>query len=156
MKKTAILSIVFLLFLNGCGFKVINQNKLRNFDIAEITTQGDNRINYYIKNMLFFNSESSQKKLIKINLNTNKKKNVKEKNIENEITKYQINISVNVTYYILGKSNSTKFTISENGDYRIGKMHSQTINNEKKLVKSLTNNISEKIVNELITRLNDI
>ena len=131
MKKTAIFSIVFLLFLNGCGFKVINQNKLRNFDIAEITTQGDNRINYYIKNMLFFNSESSQKKLIKINLNTNKKKNVKEKNIKNEITKYQINISVNVTYYILGKSNSTNFTISENGDYRIGKMHSQTINNEK-------------------------
>tara|TARA_B100000780_G_C21060467_1_gene426199 strand:- start:207 stop:677 length:471 start_codon:yes stop_codon:yes gene_type:complete len=156
MKKTAIFSIVFLLFLNGCGFKVINQNKLRNFDIAEITTQGDNRINYYIKNMLFFNSESSQKKLIKINLNTNKKKNVKEKNIKNEITKYQINISVNVTYYILGKSNSTNFTISENGDYRIGKMHSQTINNEKKLVKLLTDNISEKIVNELITRLNDI
>ena len=156
MKKTAIFSIVFLLFFNGCGFKVINQNKLRNFDIAEITTQGDNRINYYIKNMLFFNSESSQKKLIKINLNTNKKKNVKEKNIKNEITKYQINISVNVTYYILGKSNSTNFTISENGDYRIGKMHSQTINNEKKLVKLLTDNISEKIVNELITRLNDI
>ena len=34
--------------------------------------------------------------------------------------------------------------------------HSQTINTEKKLIRQLSNNLSDKILEELLFRINDI
>ena len=53
MKKLNIL-ITFLTFVlfSACGFKVIDQNLLKNFYIEEITLKGDKKINYTIKNKL--------------------------------------------------------------------------------------------------------
>ena len=45
MKKLKIIySIGFLIFLVGCGFKVVNQSQISGFDIAEIVTSGDKRM----------------------------------------------------------------------------------------------------------------
>ena len=35
-----------ILIITGCGFKVENQSKLNNYNLANITTSGDNRIGY--------------------------------------------------------------------------------------------------------------
>ena len=41
--------LIFLPFLVSCGFKVVNEYQLRNFDIIEIISSGDNRINFLLK-----------------------------------------------------------------------------------------------------------
>jgi len=148
---------VFLIFtLTGCGFKVINPSELNKFSISEVTTEGDYRINNRIKNKLLFNSNVNDKRLISIRLNTSKNKFVKEKNIKNEITKYQVKIIVKVMFIEVGKNEEHKLTLSKSGNYDIGAQHSQTLNNEKNLIKLLTNNISEQILEELSGKLNDI
>tara|TARA_B100000767_G_scaffold150764_1_gene141954 strand:- start:4132 stop:4605 length:474 start_codon:yes stop_codon:yes gene_type:complete len=157
MKKHVFTNLfLFFLLTTGCGFKVVDHSKLRNFDIAEIITSGDNRINYKIKNKLIFNSKSNEKNLITVYLDTNKEKSVKEKNIKNEITKYQISITIKVKYKKINEDNFSSFEILKSANYSVSKQYSQTLNNEKKLIDQLTNDLANKILEELIFSLNAI
>ena len=92
LKKVIISSLIYLL-LSNCGFKIVSQSNLNNFDIAEIITSGDKKINFRIKNKLVFNSKRNNSTLISLSLNTKKIKSIKEKNIKNEITKYKLEIT---------------------------------------------------------------
>ena len=99
MKKKIILNfclfIILLLPLN-CGFKVVNKSENKNYLIKEIITSGDKRISYKIKNnLLIYSKETSQNELI-VYVDVKKNKIIKEKNIKNEITKYQININITI------------------------------------------------------------
>ena len=49
--KNFILLVIFTLVI-GCGFKVVNKSQLMNFNLKEINTSGENRINYKLKNKL--------------------------------------------------------------------------------------------------------
>ena len=60
---------------------------------------GDTRINYQIKNQLELIVSKDNVNFISINLNTKKNKSVKEKNIKNEIVKYQIEIKTNLDLF---------------------------------------------------------
>ena len=91
------LTLLLVLFLSSCGFKVVNQAETIDFSIAEITTSGDKRVGFQIKNKLVLNKNSNFIKKINISLKANKNKIIKEKNIKNEITKYQIFIDVKVS-----------------------------------------------------------
>ena len=156
-KLTLIISIILILLMTNCGFKVVNDSNLKNFKIAEIITTGDKRINYKIKNKLISFASKNEKKLIKLNLETSKIKSVKEKNIKNEITKYQINININVSYDLLGSSKERqKMNFAINGDYNVDKFHSNTIINEGKLLDNLVQNITDEITNEIGIRMNDL
>ena len=156
--KRKILFSIFIIFLltNNCGFKIVNKSETYNFDINKIITSGDNRINYKIKSKLIFNSKKSEKKLVDVYLDTKKLKEVKEKNINNEITKYQIKVIVNVELIRTGNSNIVEFNVSEEGDYVVADKFSQTLNNEKKLINNIVEKISDKIIEEMINKLNVI
>tara|TARA_Y100001958_G_C21236255_1_gene562751 strand:+ start:789 stop:1262 length:474 start_codon:yes stop_codon:yes gene_type:complete len=157
MKKiNVIYSIIFITFLTGCGFKVENQSKISGFDIAEINTSGDKRINFKIRNKLFFNSQKNQEKIIKVNIFSEKNKTVKEKNIKNEITKYQIQINIKVNYSIINDLNNYEFSKTKTGDYTVTKQHSQTLNNEKKTLNIMTEKLAEEILDELRIKVNDL
>lgn len=145
---------LLLIILTNCGFEVLNNNF--NFKITELNTAGDKKISFYLKNQLLLNSNEENKNLISLNIITNKKKSIKEKNISNQITKYEINISAKVEYKILEEGSSKSFTISKNGFYDIGTRHSETLNNEKDLVSLLIQEISEDILDNLSINLNDI
>ena len=147
--------IIFFPLLLSCGFKIINENQLRNFDIVNISSTGDNRINFLLKNNLKDDKEKFNKK-IKLSLETEKLKEIKEKNIKNEITKYSINIKVKVDYSLVGNPKKGSFIVSKNGYYNVASQYSQTINNEKNLITSLTSLIEEDIVNNLIALINDL
>ena len=147
--------IIFFPLLLSCGFKIINENQLRNFDIVNINSTGDNRINFILKNNLKDDKEKFNKK-IKLFLETEKLKEIKEKNIKNEITKYSINIRVKVDYSLVGNPKKKSFIVSKNGNYNVASQYSQTINNEKNLITSLTSLIEEDIVNNLIALINDL
>ena len=152
MKK--LIAILLTLVLTSCGFKVVQNSSFNNFSISDITTEGDKRINFRLKNKLSLASTESVNKLIQISLKTNKDKQVKERNIKNEITKYQIKITVNVTCTEISNGSEFEFSKSKTGDYSVSNQYSKTLSNEKKLVELLTNNIADQILNELITKLN--
>ena len=143
---------ISILIITGCGFKVVNQSNLTDFKIENISTSGDNRVSYIIKNKLLPYSKSNGKKLITLEIDLNRKKMIKEKNIKNETTKFEISISAVVQYR---SDKNGRFEISKKGDYNVASQYSQTLTNEKKLVKSLSESIAENIIEELILRTND-
>ena len=144
-----------LLILNSCGYKIVNQNYFKNYKILEINVTGDKRVAYLIRNKLNTGNQSGAKS-IKLDINTKKIKNIKEKNIQNEITKYEITISTEISFYLLENGLSGKFSISKNGDYFIEDKYSDTLNNEKKLVKNLVNDISEQILRNLQIKIDEL
>ena len=153
--RVIIYSIIFLI-VSGCGFKIINQSENQRYKINEIEFKGEKRINYFIQNKLLkkYNNENLDNEIALI-VNTEKSKIIKEKNIKNEITKYDISI----TSTIVAKSpenNTYKFSVSSNGDYTVSEQNSITINNEKKLIKILSQDIADKIITELDLRINDL
>ena len=157
MKKKFLFSILIILFLtNNCGFKIIKKSEIYKFDINEIITSGDNRINFKIKNNLIFNSKKSEKKLVDIYLDTKKSKEVKEKNINNEITKYQITIASTIKVKELINGNVISFTVVKTGDYSVASQYSQTLTNEKKLIDVLTDDVTEDILLQIALKLDDL
>ena len=94
MKKFKCLLIIF--FVYGCGFKVIDPSDFQNFYINSIETTGDKRIGFQIKNKLSIKSNDPLKENIKLYLDAENVKTVKEKSSSNEITKYLITINLKV------------------------------------------------------------
>ena len=147
--------IVLFSLIISCGFKVINENQLRNFDIVDVITSGDNRINFLLKKNLKSNKDRFNNK-IKLNLETNKLKKIKEKNIKNEITKYSISIKTKINYTIIGSREKGSFIISKKGNYNIASQYSQTITNEKNLINALTEQVEKDIIARLSNIINDL
>tara|TARA_B100000579_G_scaffold406912_1_gene393733 strand:- start:118 stop:594 length:477 start_codon:yes stop_codon:yes gene_type:complete len=145
----------FLILTSHCGFKVLDKKAQINFSIQEIQTSGEERIGYKIKNNLLANSLKNNTNNLILNINTKKLKSIKEKNIENEVTKYQIYLNVNIQYSFVGKSKNFVSSVSTKGDYLVGSNHLNTINNEKRLIDNLTENISNKILDKIIYNTND-
>ena len=147
--------IIFFPLLLSCGFEIISENQLRNFDIVNITAAGDNRINFILKNNLKDNKEKFDNK-INLFLKTEKFKEIKEKNIKNEITKYSITVKKKVDYSLIGDPIKGSFFVTKSGNYNVASQYSQTINNEKNLITSLADQIVEDVTNNLITIINDL
>ena len=157
MKNLKLITIaISLILLTGCGFKIIDKRELLNFNIKEISANGDRRINFELKNKLSDYNDTNSSKVIKIELDTKKTKSIKEKNISNEITKYQIKIIVNVKLIKTDNTNNLEFTIEREGDYIVADKFSQTLNNEKKIIRNITEKISDSIIDEIINKLNAI
>ena len=157
MKNLKLITIaISLILLTSCGFKIIDKRELLNFNIKEINTNGDKRINFELKNKLSDYNDTNSSKVIKIELDTKKTKSIKEKNISNEITKYQIKVIVNVKLIKTDNINNLEFTIEHEGDYVVADKFSQTLNNEKKLIRNITEKISESIIGEIKNKLNVI
>ena len=153
-KKISIL--LTLVLISNCGFKVVNFSEVNNFNISEISSSGNTKINYIIKNKIKYLSKNESKNLISLDFNTVKKRTVIEKNIKNEITKYQIEIAVNVELYEIINDKISKFQVSKVGNYNVSKQYSQTLNNEKKTVELLSNEIVNEILEEVNLRINDL
>tara|TARA_A100001015_G_scaffold239815_1_gene273255 strand:- start:4392 stop:4865 length:474 start_codon:yes stop_codon:yes gene_type:complete len=157
MKNLKLITIaISLILLTGCGFKIVDKRELLNFNIKEISTIGDKRINFELKNKLSGYNDTNSSKVFKIELDTKKTKSIKEKNISNEITKYQIKVIVNVKLIKIDNTNNLEFTIEREGDYVVADKFSQTLNNEKKLIRNITEKISESIIGEIINKFNVI
>ena len=51
MIKKNILYICLLILISNCGFSVIDRSSLSDFNIIEISTIGEKKVNYKIKNI---------------------------------------------------------------------------------------------------------
>ena len=156
MKNFLIPFFLVLFFTTGCGYKVIDRSKFGNFGIAEMNTSGETRINYKIKNKLFFNTDKNNNNLIILDLESKKTKKIEEKNDKNEITKYRLFINVDVRFKKITDTETSSFIVKKTGVYNVGNRYSQTLNNEKKLTEILTNDVVDEIFDELSIKLNDI
>ena len=146
--KLILALLLSMILLNGCGYKVLNKSN-GNYNIIEITESGETRINYKIKNQILFESSKESSNILKLNIKTNKQKQVRDKNIKNEITSYILTISTQVSYLGIGESIKGEFTINQSGSYEVSSQRINTLSNEKSLTETLTNNIIEKIKSEL-------
>ena len=109
---------VFSIFLTaGCGYKVINKAEQSNYSISNISSTGDRRINYILKNNLSLNSKNNSKNVLNLELNSIKTKTVKEKNIQNQIIKYKISVNVNAKFNLINNQKIYSINSSNNGDY---------------------------------------
>ena len=151
-------TLIFLLTLitSSCGFKIANNPGQLSFKILEVTDEGEKRINYNLKNKINFASNNENDNLVKLHLITKKKKSIKEKNIKNEITKYQLVISTKVELNLVSLGQVKKYEISKQGDYSVNKQYSTTLSKEKKLIDLLTEKIGDEILEELSKYLNAI
>lgn len=149
-KKNFYIFILFLIFTN-CGFKLANIDN--NYKITEISTTGENQINFKLKNKLSFSSPENNKNDVRLEIDSKKSKNIKEKNISNQINKYEIRIQVKVKFISSNKVGS--FNISKNGDYNVSNIYSETLNREKNITNTLINEILEEIIENLNLNFND-
>ena len=94
--------------------------------------------------------------MVDIYLDTNKSKEVKEKNSNNEITKYQISIASTVKVIELVSGNEIFFNIVKTGDFSVASQYSQTLANEKKIIDVLTDDVTENILNTIVLKLDDL
>lgn len=154
MLNKSIKIICGFLLLVSCGFSVVNNDA--NFRIVEVKTTGDKNINYFLKNKLLLNSLNDEKKSIKLNINTKKTKSIKEKNISNQITKYDIKLEVEINYIISSENLSEKFIIVKNSSYDVATKYSETLNNEKNLINLLVSDIVDDILYNLKLNLDDL
>ena len=153
MKKKILLLLVSALLMSGCGFKQLeNQTK---FSINEINSSGDKRVSYLLSNKMQSLVAQNKQKIINLYVDVTKDLSIKEKNIKNEITKYNITIIVKVKYNVIGDNEEVKFTISNSGEYLTAKQYSTEKNNEKTIVKLLSHDLAKKIMSRISTSLND-
>ena len=149
-------TLVFLFIaLSNCGFKVLD-NLEPNFSIREINTSGDKRVNFKIKNDLTIDYSNNSTNNLILTLDTKKTKRIKEKNIKNEITKYEVSLVCSIELTFLEKNTKHEFTVSSSGDYLAADKYSATIQNEKRLIEDLTNDLSDKIRNKINLINNDL
>ncbi len=149
MFKNNYLIILIFIFTAQCGYQVINQKDLKQFYIKSIELEGEKRLNHKIsKNILFYSKESNNN-VFNVKIKTNKSKSIMEKNIKNEIVKYQINISSKVEFYNFETGVLFTNTFSERGNFTVGNKNIDTRNSEKKLIEDLTEKISKKIIKRL-------
>ena len=153
--KKILLIIIICSALTGCGYTIKNKSENSNFNITEISLSGEKKINYKIKSKLFFESSETSENILTIKINTNKEKKIKSKNIKNEIISYFVTITTKVDYNYLGKIENNSFTIIEKGDYKVSSNRLNTLNNEKNLIKNLTNRTIDKIKSRLNSAAND-
>ncbi len=148
--------LILLIMISNCGYQVVDKKKLQTFNILEINTKGEKRINFKLKNKLLYFKKENGKELIILDINSKKTKSIKDKNIKNQITKYQIDLDVEVSYRKVNDGKENSFNVKQNGTYDVSSQHSQTLNNEKKLVDLLINDIGEKIIDQLVDNFNDL
>ena len=157
IKNIAKIFLICLLFVTtACGFKVLNELDENNFIINDIQTTGDKRINFKIKNSLLTYTNKDAQNILLVNLNSKKVKRIKEKNIKNEVTKYLITISIKLEFNILNLDAKHQINISNEGVYLVAENYSSTLNNEKKLIDDLIENISDEIIKKITLKLDDI
>lgn len=158
MNKLSIILYGLILFLlTGCGFKVLDQNQLKNYKIIEIRESGDKKTNFFIKNELYnlLNSKNSANDLV-INIDTSKEKTIKEKNKKNQITKYNIKINSTIELNFINLNLKKTINLNEENFYDVNVSHNATQNNERNAEKNIIDELSQNMSNRILKIINEL
>ena len=148
--------IIILILLNQCGFKSLDSS-LSTLNIKNVEIEGYNKVNFFVKNEILNKLKNKNEGTpVDIKIITDKKKEVSEKNIRNEITKYRITLDTKVVINNIFNEKSQVFNISSYGDYRVESSSISTAKNLNNLEQKLSNEISNKIKQKLFLLNNDL
>ena len=78
-----------------------------------------------------------------------KGKTIKEKNIQNKVTKYNLSLSADVKIVELNTSREIKRTFVANQTYDVDDNYSNTVNN----LKAASNTLIDRIIDEILDQL---
>jgi hypothetical protein len=154
-KKITITALTFFVILSGCGFKPLKMSNINNISLAELDVEGNKFINFkisaYLKQTLNFKKNNETQ--IKVSVNSKKKRDIKEKNSKNEITKYNLYITSEVKVDIVGTGKNFTFTLTKLNEYRVDDQYSVTVQNEKRATNEIINILSQDIVKNILLKI---
>ena len=142
--KKIIIIFIFLGLLSGCGFKKTEQYQSL-IHLQKISIDGDARISYKIKNNLQFISNKDAQNKYNITINLTQKKRDKIKNNTGRVTRYTITVNAELSLEDDANKETVVQSFSESANYYVASNHSETINNEKNAIKTIIQEISEKM-----------
>ena len=151
MKKIKSIILIFsiVLFFHSCSYQKMNSVNQKKFFIKEFEIKGDKRESFIIqKKIQRFSNENSTSK-IKILIDLKKNKSIKEKNIKNKVTKYNLTLSANVTIINLNTNTEIKRIFTAQQTYNVDDSYSNTVNNSKEANNSLIETIVDEILDQL-------
>ena len=148
MLKKITTFLIFIIFIYGCDYTPVYNNKKNNIEIKIISTTGDAEINDYLSKELKRKSKSSSKK-IDVKINTNFTKRILAKDTKSFATDYELKVVGN--FELNNNDTSQLFTISENFRYKnLNNNYEQ--NNYEEMIKR---NLTKTIVSKLILKINN-
>ena len=148
MNKILLFAVCINLLLS-CGYQPILNKDNQNFSVSKFNLEGNKRIAGLLKNNLI--STKKALNVIELNIKSEKKTAVSNKSQSGKVLTYSVTLTFEVT--ASGNENilfNKVYTKSQN--YSAADVHSDTLNNEKKVVESLI----ETIASELQIELNSI
>ena len=151
-KIKTIVVIPFLLvifFVTACSYQKMNSIDQKKIFIQEFEINGDTRESFVIQKKIkrFSNKDSVNK--INIFINLTKGKTIKEKNIQNKVTKYNLSLSADVKIVELHTAREIKRTFVANQTYDVDDNYSNTVNN----LKAASNTLIDRIIDEILDQL---
>ena len=144
--KKIFIFVISINLLLSCGYQPILNKENQNFSITKFNLEGNKRIGGLLKNNLI--SVKKAANLIELDIKSEKRTAVSNKSQSGKILTY----SITLTFEIAASENKnvlfTKvFTKSQN--YSASDVHSDTLNNEKKVIESLIDSIASELQIEL-------
>ena len=148
-----IILILFLFFLNNCGYTSVYKNqKSQDFQISIIEITGDNEINNLIKNELKFYSNRNSNIKYNISINSNYQKIIVSKNSAGVATDYKLNVDTVISFDKEDKDNILNFNESINIKNSSNSFDQK--NYERNIKKNFASSIREKFIIKIFD-LND-
>ena len=147
--KKFLVIIITGYFIWGCGYQPILNKNNQKFSISQFNLEGNKRLGGLLKNNLIIIKENENS--LVLNVKSEKKTAVSNKNQTGKILSYALTLNFEI---VASKNNDIVFTkvYTKTQNYPSAEVHSDTLNNEKKLVEILI----ESIANELLIELNSI
>ena len=147
--KINIISL-FLLFisLTSCGYSKINTTDSERYKILSFKSSGNQRAAYIIKNEIRLYSQKDSDNALNVFLNVDKNKEIKEKNISNKVSKYNITLKVQLS--LTDKyAKQTDYTFSRSSELLVSDSPSETNEEENRIIEVLAETIANKIIQTL-------
>jgi len=145
-----IILILFLFFLNSCGYTSIYKNqKSQDFQINIFEMTGDNEINNLIKNDLKFYSNRNSNIKYNISINSNYQKVIVSKNSAGVATDYKLMTDTVISFN--GEKNNI-LNFSENINIKSNSNSYEQNNYEKSIKKNFASSISNKFIIKILNK----
>ena len=140
--------ILFLSFLQSCGYQPLLSSKNQKFSIVNINIYGDKKLARTLGNY-FIEIENADNNLI-LEITADKKKLVSNRTSIGASSEYTVTISFNVK--LISETNNKVIFIenfTSTNSFKTSKVHLDTLRRENKIVDNSIKNIAEQISKRL-------
>ena len=151
IKKKFIKILIFFLFISGCGYTPIFTNKKINFSIYEFSASGNTKLNKIINSKLNNYKGSDGSKKFSLTMETSLDKEVSSRDAKGNPKTFRIILDSNVLIKDINDNIKNK-SFSKSVDYNNKNNKSEL----KKYENETSNNLAEKIADEIIIYLQSL